>query len=152
MTALDRIKERLSFLTKDPICDIEETKSHSLISFDLPNMKPEDFDISVNGKTLLIAVRRHHVCPSPSESTKILQCHHHNFTREFNFPILLNPKTIEANYHNGILALRIPKNALLQKLSIPVKAGPQLAESNTKTSETTDTIEAFSDIDDYDWE
>lgn len=152
MSALTKIKEKLSLLTRDPICDVEETKSHTLLSFDLPNMKSDDFDISVNGKTLVVSVKRHHTCPTETGTTTVLQCHHSNFLREFSFPILLNPKNIDTYYNNGVLRIAVPKNALVLKQKVPIRTAPSGVFASNKGSEKIEPIESFSDIDDYDWE
>ncbi len=152
MTALAKIKEKLSLLTRDPIVDIEETKSHSLLSFDLPNVKPDDLEISISGKTLIIAVKRQHQCATNSETTKVIQCHHHNFSREFSFPIILSPETIDAYYQNGILRIAVPKNTLFLKQTVPIATSPCGVFLPTKPSAKMESIESYSDIDDYDWE
>ncbi|MFM8315905.1 MAG: Hsp20 family protein, partial [Deltaproteobacteria bacterium] len=94
----------------------------------------------------------HHICPTNSETTKIIQCHHHNFSREFNFPTLINPKNIDAYYQNGVLRIGIPKNTLVTKQSITVHPSPFGVFSPNKSHEMSEPIESFSDIDDYDWE
>jgi HSP20 family protein len=152
MSALTKLKEKLSVLARDPICDIEETKSHTLLSFDLPNLKSDDFDISVDGKTLLVSVKRHHTCPTETGTTTVLKCHHQNFLREFSFPILLNPKNIDAYYSNGVLRIAVPKNALVLKQKVPISTSPSGVFASNKSNERTEPIESFSDIDDYDWE
>ena len=151
MNAISLIKEKLSLLTRDPICDIEETHSHTILSFDLPNMKSEDFDISVNGKNLLISVKRHHICPQGSENTKVIACHHHNFSREFSFPILLSADRLDAYYQSGILRIAVPKAALMVRQTVPVGDSP-CGIFTPATKENISPIESYSDIDDYDWE
>jgi HSP20 family molecular chaperone IbpA len=60
MNSLSRIREKLTFLTQDHFVSSISQMSHTILSFDLPNMKPDDFDISVDGKSLLISVKKHH--------------------------------------------------------------------------------------------
>lgn len=155
MTALAKLKERLLFLTKDPICDIEETKSHTLLSFDLPNMKPDDLEIALSGKTLTVLVKRQHKCATRSEDTKVIQCHHQNFSREFSFPIALNPNSVDAYYQNGVLRVAVPKTSVISRQLVTIHSYPigifSLAQEKTRP-ERTEPIESFSDIDDYDWE
>jgi len=155
MTALSRIKEKFSLLTKDPICDIEETKSHTILSLDIPNVPLEDLDVSVSGRNLFIEVNRQHKSATDKEDTKVIQCHHQNFFRTFSFPIALSPEEINAYYQNGILRVAVPKTNVLTKHKIAVHSGPVGVFLTSKAKaqlEKTEPIESFSDIDDYDWE
>lgn len=151
MNTLKLIKEKFNLLTHDPICDIEETKTHTILSFDLPNMSHEDFDISIEGKTLFISVKRHHSCPKMIPTTKVVACHHQNFSREFTFPVLLNAQKIDAFYDHRVLRIAIPKNSLVVKQTVFVSDSP-CGVFNPGTEKDIPLIEAFSDIDDYDWE
>ena len=152
MRTLELIREKLNLLTHDPICDIEESKSHKILSFDLPNMSPEDFDVYTNGKRLIVAVKREHTCSPTAPDTKIISCHHHNFLKEFEFPIHLSADKIDAFYDNGVLRIAVPKNALLKKQKVIVSDMPDGFFRSPSITSTQEPIEVYSDIDDYDWE
>ena len=152
MRVLEQIREKLMLLTHDPICDIEDSKSHRILSFDLPNMKSDDFDVSALGKLLIVKVKRNHSCPSAAPNAKIIECHHHSFSREYEFPVALNPEKIDAYYQEGVLRIAIPKNSLLLKQQIPIGNTPRGFFNPSYSPAVKEPIEAFSDLDDYDWE
>lgn len=155
MTALSRIKEKLSLLTNDPICDIEETKTHTFLSFDLPNLKLEQLNLSVSGKTLFISALRPHPTAIGKEETKVLQCHHHNFFREFSFPVFLSSDSIHAYYQSGVLRVAVPKANIVNRQQVTVHGSPVgifLGSVNPPNPKRKEPIESYSDIDDYDWE
>lgn len=152
MKVLEQLREKLMLLTHDPICDIEDTKSHRILSFDLPNMKSDDFDVSAVGRVLVVKVKRNHSCPSAAPDAKVIECHHHSFSREYQFPVALNPEKIDAYYQGGVLRIAVPKNSLLLKQQIPISNTPRGFFSPGQSPVVKEPIEAFSDLDDYDWE
>lgn len=139
----------------DPVCDIEETKSHTFLSIDIPNVNVGDLKITISGKNLFVAATRQHRNTVGKDEVKVIQCHHQNFFREYSFPIPLHADSIHAFYQNGILKIGVPKTNIISKQEVVVHNSPIgvfLTPSNKPAQKRSEPIESYSDIDDYDWE
>ena len=53
-----------------------------------------------------------------------------SLSRSINLPQSVDQKTVEANYHDGLLTLILPKSPEAQPRTIPVKANAQLLSQN----------------------
>lgn len=95
-----------------PSCDINETKQHYLVSFDIPGIRKEDIKIEVQGNQLVISGERHRLMQGDaSETTLRHERAYGKFERTFVLPSSIDADRIEALYENGVLnvALQIRK-------------------------------------------
>ena len=93
-----------------PTCDINETKEHYLVSFDMPGVKKEDIKIEVQGNTLLISgERQREIKESSTEAALRHERVYGKFERTFELPNSINADKIEAQYDNGVLNIVLPK-------------------------------------------
>lgn len=91
-----------------PSYEVNETKDHYLISFDMPGVKKEDIRIEVENNQLVISGER--------ESTT-------RYERTFALPTTVNVEKIEAHYENGVLNIAVPKAETAKVRTIPIKDG-----------------------------
>ncbi len=93
-----------------PTCDINETKDHYLVNFDMPGVKKEDIKIEVKGNTLLISSERQREMKEPNAESAIRHERvYGKFERTFELPNSINADKIEAHYDNGVLNVALPK-------------------------------------------
>ena len=92
-----------------PQCDIEETDSHFLASFDLPGMKESDINIEVKDNTLYIAGERERKQEAKDDMYRVYERAYGKFYRAFSLPENVDKEAIEANYENGVLQIALPK-------------------------------------------
>jgi HSP20 family protein len=90
-----------------PLVDIEETEDAWIVEADLPGVKPEDVDVEVRGSELAISGEI-----KERQREGILRRRTRK-TGEFDYHITLpgdaDAENIEAELHDGVLTVRIPK-------------------------------------------
>jgi HSP20 family protein len=102
-----------------PLTDIEETEDAYLVELDLPGVRRDDIDITVNERSIVVEGER-----KEKERVGILRRRTRTVGR-FRFEVLL-PGAIEeegvsAHIDNGVLTVRIPKAATGRPRHIEVK-------------------------------
>lgn len=105
-----------------PSVDITEDEKHYLVTADIPGMKPEDLDISVENNVLTIRGERKYETQGTQQGYRRVERHYGRFQRSFALPEGVNADAIEANVENGTLTLRVPKpvTALPRKVKVNV--------------------------------
>lgn len=107
-----------------PSCDINETKDHYLVSFDMPGVKKEDIKIEVQGNQLVISgERQREVRGQDGEATLRHERVYGKFERTFTLPNSINADKIEAHYENGVLNVALPKAESAKGRTIQVQTG-----------------------------
>lgn len=107
-----------------PTCDINETKEHYLVSFDMPGVKAEDIQIEVQGNALLISGERHREFKdSNTESAIRHERAYGKFERTFELPNSINADKIEVQYDNGVLNVALPKAEAAKGRTVQIKTG-----------------------------
>lgn len=107
-----------------PSCDVNETKDHYLVSFDMPGVKKEDIKIEVQGNQLLISgERQREVKEADGEATLRHERMYGKFERSFSLPATVATDKIEAHYENGVLNVAIPKAEASKGRSIQIQTG-----------------------------
>ena len=100
-----------------PPVDIYEEKDHLTVHVELPGLKKEDIDISLQDGSLTISgERKHENTQKPYRSERFLG----RFQRTVNLPCKVNAEKIEATYTDGILVVRLPKAEEAKPKQIPV--------------------------------
>lgn len=107
-----------------PSCDINETKDHYLVSFDMPGVKKEDIKIEMQGNQLVISgERQREVKEEDGEATLRHERVYGKFERTFVLPTSINADKIEAHYENGVLNVALPKAESAKGRTIQVQTG-----------------------------
>lgn len=94
-----------------PRIDISEEDKTYRIRADLPGMKKEDIDVSIEGDTLTISGTK--VDESREEEGKYshYERSYGNFERSFTIPDNVDSENVSASYKNGVLELELTKTA-----------------------------------------
>ncbi|MGZ3691072.1 MAG: Hsp20/alpha crystallin family protein [Pseudobdellovibrio sp.] len=107
-----------------PSCDVNETKEHYLVSFDMPGMKKEDIKIEIQGNELVISGERHReVSEKEGESTLRHERMYGKFERSFTLPTTIATDKIEAHYEDGVLNVALPKAESSKARTIQIQTG-----------------------------
>jgi HSP20 family protein len=107
-----------------PSCDVNETKDHYLVSFDMPGVKKEDIKIEVQGNELVISgERRRELREQEGEATLRLERSYGKFERTFTLPSTIATEKIEAHYENGVLNVALPKAEVAKGRTIQIQTG-----------------------------
>lgn len=108
-----------------PAVDFEDRGEHYLVTADLPGVKPEDVEISLDGDVLHIKGERLAETDTDENGDKRYrrtERMYGTFRRSFQLPHDVDPDAIEAHGKDGVLHVRIGKHAAPQPRRITVQA------------------------------
>lgn len=115
-----------------PAIDVRESEDAIHFFCDVPGMKPEDLEITLEGEVLTIRGKRE----EEGEAANLYRGRRYgSFTRSFTLPDVADTDDLSASLDHGVLTVRAGKQpkAMPRKIEIQVVAGresPKLAESN----------------------
>ena len=107
-----------------PAVDFEDRGEHYLVTADLPGIKPEDVEISLDGDVLQIKGERQAETDTGEGDEKRYRRTERvygAFRRSFQLPADVDPDAIEAHGKDGVLHVRIGKHAAPQPRRITVQ-------------------------------
>jgi len=117
-----------------PACDVEETDSQFLMSFDLPGVKKEDIKIEQKDNQLTVSGERREEHTKDAKGRKSQERYYGTFFRSFTLPNNANMEKVEARFENGVLQLSVPKTAVTKGKQIPVKGGKLIEGKTSKAA------------------
>ncbi len=107
-----------------PSCDVNETKDHYLVSFDMPGVKKEDINIEVQDQHLIISgERQRELRDQEGEATLRVERTYGKFERTFALPTSIATDKIEAHFENGVLNVALPKAETAKGRTIQIQMG-----------------------------
>jgi len=106
-----------------PRFDVKETKDAYVISADLPGVKDEDLNVSLNGNLLTISGTREEEHQEAGESYYAMERSHGSFARSFTMPDGVDGDSVTADLKQGVMTLRIPKKPEAQPKRIAIGKG-----------------------------
>ncbi|MCL4498929.1 MAG: Hsp20/alpha crystallin family protein [Chloroflexi bacterium] len=108
-----------------PRMDVYEKNGNLVIKTELPGVKPEDIDVTLDGTDLVIRGERKTEQEVKDQDYYRMERSYGSFYRCLPLPFDVAPDKIEATFNEGVLELRIPKPAeqksTSQKISIAAK-------------------------------
>ena len=81
------------------------------ISLELPGVQTDDIDISVDGNNLTVKGEKHSEKTSEGRTYYFSEREYGAFQRTFRLPPDADASRISAEHENGVLTLRVPKQA-----------------------------------------
>ena len=104
----EKSKEKTSSVWA-PEVDIKETDKDISIKADLPGMKMEDIDVSVDENQLIIKGERKHEKKEEEKDYIRVERSYGSFYRSFNIGVPVKEDKIRASYKDGVLEIVVPK-------------------------------------------
>jgi HSP20 family protein len=106
-----------------PDVDVFEKNGKVVIRTDLPGMRPEDIDVSVEGDLLTIKGHREEEKEVKEEDYYCSERATGDFLRTVRLPEGAAPDKVDAHYENGVLEVTIPKPVAKGEaaVKVPVK-------------------------------
>ncbi len=92
-----------------PAVDITETKTEYLIKVELPEVKREDIKVAVENGVLTLSGERHIEKEDKDKKHHRIERYYGRFARSFTLPDDTDPHSIDADYKDGVLTLRLKK-------------------------------------------
>ncbi len=105
-----------------PAVDIIEEKDRYVLRADVPGVRPEDIDVSMDSGVLSVSGERHAIAPADDSGVQRIERATGRFLRRFTLPETANADGIAAKCANGILEVSIPKMPEVQSRRITVEA------------------------------
>ena len=107
--------------TWTPPVDIYEVDGGLVLKAELPDMRREDIDVSVENNTLTIRGERKLDNEIKQESFHRIERAYGNFVRSFSLPNTVDATKIGAEYKNGVLTIKLPVREEAKPRSINVE-------------------------------
>ncbi len=107
-----------------PAVDFEDHGDHYLVVADLPGIKPEDVNISLDGDVLVVEGERADTVEDRNGDAKRYRRTERifgSFKRSFRLPADVDPEAVEAHGEHGVLRIRLGKHAATQPRRIAVQ-------------------------------
>jgi len=136
-TELSRIRNEINRIFEDPFAlawpstsfyegwappvDIYEDKDKYIVKAELPGMKKEDINVSLDGNTLSISGERKHEEEKREGESYRSERYFGRFQRSVTLPAVVQADKIEASYKEGVLSVHLPKSEEAKPKQIQVK-------------------------------
>ncbi|HVC21022.1 MAG TPA: Hsp20/alpha crystallin family protein [Vicinamibacterales bacterium] len=92
-----------------PPVDIYDAGNHELvIKAELPDMRREDIQITVENNTLTLKGEKKIDSAIREDQYHRIERSYGSFSRSFSLPPTLDPGKVSADYRNGVLTIRLP--------------------------------------------
>jgi HSP20 family protein len=106
-----------------PAVDIFETENELVLKADVPEVALQDIDVHVENQTLTLSGERKFASEDSSKGFHRIERSYGQFTRSFSVPTTVDAEKVSAEYHNGVLTVKLPKKeaAKPRQVKIAVK-------------------------------
>lgn len=105
-----------------PVCDVHETDKDYVLEFDLPGVKKDEINIEVVGNQIVVSGERRQEKKEEGKQHR-MERRYGSFQRVFTLTDEIDADAIEANYHEGVLTLTVPKSEEAKPRKIRIGEG-----------------------------
>ncbi len=108
-----------------PSVDIYESENQIVLEAELPGMKRDDFELSIENSVITLRGERHFEKKDEGDNYHRVERAYGSFTRSFNLPRTVSTDDIKAEFNNGVLTVKLPKKeeAKARKIEITGDSG-----------------------------
>lgn len=125
-----------------PSVDIFENKDQIVLEAELPGMKPEDVEISIENNILTLHGERKFEKKDEGDNFHRVERSYGSFTRSFTLPPTVSSENAVAEFENGILRLTLAKREEAKPRRIEIKANGDSAPKTVETKANFETAKA----------
>jgi HSP20 family protein len=123
-----------------PALDISERKDAYLVTVELPGLKPEDLDITMEDGLLTIQGERQFTGESSEQQFHRVERRYGAFRRAITLPAHVMAEGIQASFEDGVLQILVPKAEEATPKRIQVRSGRSEAPAtNSEGASSKDT-------------
>ena len=115
--------ERGGQRTWAPALDISERKDAYVVTVEVPGIKPEELDITLEDGLLTIQGERRFTQDSTDQQWHRVERRYGSFRRSITLPSQVQADKIEASFDNGVLEVVVPKAEEARPKKISVRPG-----------------------------
>ncbi len=105
-----------------PSVDIKETEKEIIVKADLPGMKKEDIEVSLDNNMLTIKGERKFEKEEKEKDYVRVERSYGSFYRSFNLGVPVKEDEIKASYKDGVLEIIVPKAEVKEAKKVEIKA------------------------------
>jgi HSP20 family protein len=118
-----------------PALDISEEKDAYLVSVELPGVKPDQIEITLEDGLLTLSGEREWHAKSSEQQFHRVERRYGMFRRAITLPNQVKADAIEAHFEDGVLNVRVPKaeEARPKKIQVQVGASGQRSVEGSST-------------------
>lgn len=120
----------LSSRSFEPAIDVRANDDEVVFSCDVPGVRQEDLEVTVENRVLTIKGSRRF--ESSKEEQVMLGRAYGAFQRAFTLPDHLDDQKLEAKLADGVLTIRIPKHAKAKPRKIEIGGGSEVKQLKEK--------------------
>jgi HSP20 family protein len=104
-----------------PLVDVHETKNGYQLQVELPGVKQEDIQVSIEGETLTLKGERKHEAEVKEDEYHRVERSYGRFERTIVLPSVVDAGQVKATYRDGVLAIELPKKEEAKPKEIKVE-------------------------------
>jgi HSP20 family protein len=104
-------------------CDVQETESHYLFSFDMPGVSKNDIKVELLENQLVVSGERKYEHNEKKHANRLNERYYGSFQRAFTLPSVIDTEKVEASYDNGVLRIAIPKAESAKNRTVNIAEG-----------------------------
>ena len=108
-----------------PPMDVVERDGEIRCSLELPGLKVEDVNITVENGVLTISGERQYEREEDQGGSQFVERRYGRFERSFTLPEYVDADHITADYDNGVLTVVLPKTAAAKARRIEIRGGSE---------------------------
>lgn len=120
---LDRERRERKTAAWAPDVDIKETDKEILVRADLPGMRQEDIDVSIDENQLVIKGERKMEKEEKEKDYVRVERSYGSFYRSFSLGTPIKEDQVKATYKDGVLEVVLPKAEVKKAKKIQITAG-----------------------------
>ena len=105
-----------------PAVDIIQEGDRYLVKADLPGMKKDEIEITLNGDTLTISGEKKNAKETKDDSYYRSERYYGKFSRSLVLPSTVDANKIEAAYKDGVLSVTLPRSEEARPRQIKIQS------------------------------
>jgi HSP20 family protein len=106
-----------------PVLDVEEDTDHFTLHVELPGVKAQDVDITLEENVLTISGERNFYDERSTDSFRRIERRFGRFHRAVRLPDRVDVDKVAATFDNGLLTITVPKAEEAKPRRIAINAG-----------------------------
>ena len=114
-------RELLTMADWTPSVDISETDTAYLIKGEIPGVKKEDVKITIEDGMITMRGERKQEKEEKDKKFHRVERSYGSFMRTFALPVNIDETKVQAQFKDGVLAVRLPKSPIARPKALDVK-------------------------------
>jgi len=105
-----------------PAVDVRENENEYVISADVPGLEKDDLEVSISEGRVIISGEKREEKKKEAEDYLSMERSYGSFRRTIPLPSSVDEDSVEAQFKNGVLQVRLPKTEQARGKRVDVRA------------------------------